>query len=131
MYSYQLRKGFFIALPIYNVIKKINFNDTINENDMKRIKEVQELSTNVIIGKKIPLHNVQKEYLFINNTFYSESNFIQIAMKYKDKELFNLINNSKNITFIGDSITEGTKNNFHPWFEPLINSFGAVTQIVR
>ena len=123
MYTYQLRKGFFIALPIYNVIKKIKFNDTINESDMKRIKEVQELSTNVIIGKKVPLHNVQEEYVFINNTFYSESNFIQIVMKYKDKELFKLINNSKNITFIGDSITEGTKNNFHPWFEPLINSF--------
>ena len=82
MYTYQLRKGFFIALPIYNVIKKIKFNDTINESDMKRIKEVQELSTNVIIGKKVPLHNVQEEYVFINNTFYSESNFIQIVIHH-------------------------------------------------
>ena len=48
---------------------------------------------------------------------------MKVVEKYKNKELYKLINNSENITFIGDSITEGTKNNFHPWFEPLVHSF--------
>ena len=30
---------------------------------------------------------------------------------------------SNKITFIGDSITEGTKNGNHPWYEPIIKCF--------
>ena len=34
-----------------------------------------------------------------------------------------MINNSNSITFIGDSITEGIINGYHPWFEPIIYCF--------
>ena len=47
----------------------------------------------------------------------------KVNEKYKNKKLFKLINDSYSITFIGDSITEGTKNNYHPWYEPLIYYF--------
>ena len=30
---------------------------------------------------------------------------------------------SNKIVFIGDSITEGTKNNYHPYYEPLMDTF--------
>ena len=39
MYSQQLRNGYFRALPIYNIISKDIFNETINEKEMKRIKD--------------------------------------------------------------------------------------------
>ena len=123
MYTQELRKDFFRALPIYKVVKKDKFNVTLNSNEMKRINEIQLLATNVMIGTKVSLHNVQNSYIFINNTYYSDIDFMKVVEKYKDKELYKLINNSENITFIGDSITEGTKNNFHPWFEPLVHSF--------
>jgi hypothetical protein len=123
MYTQELRKGFFSALPIYKVIKKDKFNVTLNDNEMKRINEIQLLATNVMIGTKVSLHNVQNSYIFINNTYYSDIDFMKVVEKYKDKELYKLINNSASITFIGDGITEGTLNDFHPWFEPLINCF--------
>ena len=122
MYTKQIKKGYFIALPIYNIVKK-NLNESISEFEMDRINDVQNLITKVMLRKQVSLYNSKENYYFINNTYYSESSFIKVVEKYKDKELYKLINNSNNITFIGDSITEGTRNNFHPWYEPLINSF--------
>ena len=37
--------------------------------------------------------------------------------------IYKYIKSSNRITFIGDSITEGTKNGKHPWYEPIINFF--------
>ena len=37
--------------------------------------------------------------------------------------IYKYIKSSNRITFIGDSITEGTKNGKHPWYEPMINCF--------
>ena len=75
MYSQQLRNGYFRALPIYNIISKDIFNETINEKEMKRIKDVQELTTKIMIRQKVPLYDAQENYVFINNIFYIESNF--------------------------------------------------------
>ena len=123
MYTQQFKKGYFRALPIYKILNKNIFNENISEYEMNRIDEVQKLITKVMLRKEVLLYNAKDRYYYINNTYYSENNFIKIVEKYKDKELYKLINKSNNITFIGDSITEGTKNNFHPWYEPLINSF--------
>jgi lysophospholipase L1-like esterase len=80
-----------------------------------------------MIGKEIPLSKMEEKYFFINNSYINvsnkETNIKQIIEKNKNKKLYKLINNSYSITFIGDSITEGTKNNFHPWYEPLIYYF--------
>jgi lysophospholipase L1-like esterase len=80
-----------------------------------------------MIGKEIPLSEMKEFYFFINNSYIDisnkEANIKKIIEKNTHKKIFKLINNSYSITFIGDSITEGTKNNFHPWYEPLIYYF--------
>ena len=123
MYTFEIRKDYFIALPIYNVVTKNKFYDKVNEKQMKRIKEIQELCTKVMIGNEISINEVKERYYFINNSYYAEMNFMNVVNKYKNKLFYKLINESDNITFIGDSITEGNKNNFHPWFEPLVHCF--------
>lgn len=67
-----------------------------------------------MIGKKVSLYNTKENYYFINYTYYSENSFIKVFEKFKDKEFYKLINNLNNIIFIDDSITERTKNYFHP-----------------
>ena len=81
-----------------------------------------------MIGKEIPLSEIRENYFFINGTYVDiinkKTNLENIIReKYTNKELYKLINKSYSITFIGDSLTEGTKNNFHPWYEPLIFCF--------
>ena len=124
MYVQEYKPKYFRALPIFKI-----FNNSINitSKELKRIKEVQRLITKTMIGKEIPISEMKEKYYFINNSYidviFEKTDLKNLIEKNKDKELFNLMNNSCSITFIGDSITEGTKNNFHPWYEPLIYYF--------
>lgn len=125
MYIQQYRPKYFRTLPIFKII---NEHILISKKEMKRVEEIQKLITKIMIKKEIPIKNVKKNYFFINGSFVDISNIESklkniISEKYTNKKLYKLIDNSYSITFIGDSITEGTKNNYHPWYEPLIYYF--------
>ena len=125
MYTKELRSKFFCAIPIYDLINDKSI--ILNENEKKRVEEIQLMSTKVLVGKEFGINEVKKEYFFINNSYYdfkeNEDNFCNKIYKYSKKEIYKYINNSNSITFIGDSITEGTKNGHHPWYEPMIKCF--------
>ena len=53
---------------------------------MKRINDIQLLAINVMNGTAESLHNVQNSYIFIFNTYYSDTNFMKDVIKYKGKE---------------------------------------------
>ena len=123
MYTQEYKPKYFRALPIFSI-----FNNSIklSKKEMKRVKQVQKLITKTMIKKEIS--NIKENYFFINGSykdFINKESKIKnlIKEKYTNKKLFKLINDSYSITFIGDSITEGTKNNYHPWYEPLIYYF--------
>ena len=125
MYTQEFKPKYFRALPIFNI-----FNNSINlsAKEMERVKEVQKIITKTMIGKEIPVSDIKENYYFVNGSYMdisSKESKIKniIKEKYSKKKLFKLIMDSYSITFIGDSITEGTKNNFHPWYEPLIYYF--------
>lgn len=125
MYTKKLRNKYFTAIPIYDLIK--NKSIPLSSNEWKRVEEIQLMSTRVLVGREFGIKEAKKEYFFINNMYYdfneTESNFCKILDNYSDSKVYKYINNSNSITFIGDSITEGTKNGFHPWYEPMMNYF--------
>ena len=125
MYSKELKPKYFSPIPIYDLINNKSFH--ITESERKRVEEIQLMITKVIIGKEIGLNESKQEYFFINNSFYdfneNQRNFCKTLEKYSENEIYKTIKISKSITFIGDSITEGTKNGFHPWYEPMIKCF--------
>ena len=88
------------------------------------------MSAKILVGKEIGINQIKKNYFFINNSYYdldnlddNNNNFCDTLNKYSDREIYKYISKSNVIAFIGDSITEGTKNGYHPWFEPMINCF--------
>ena len=125
MYTKELKPKFFSAIPIYDII----YNNSIflKAKEWKRVKDIQKMSTKDLVGKEFGINEVKKEYFFINNSYYDifdfSIDFCNKLNKYADHEIYKYINNSNSITFIGDRITEGTKNGYHPWFEPMINCF--------
>ena len=125
MYTKELRKKYFSALPIYDLIN--NPSIPLNLKERKRIEEIQLMSTKVLVGKEFGIKDAKKEYFFINNMYYdfdeTESNFCKILEKYSNSKIYKFVNHSNSITFIGDSITEGKKNGYHPWYEPMLNCF--------
>ena len=125
MYTKEIRPKYFSAIPIYDLIK--NNLTSLTEAERKRIEEIQLMSTKVLIGKVYGINEIQKDYFFINNNYFEfnkrDKYFCNILNKYSDKIIYKYIKNSNSISFIGDSITKGTKNGYHPWFEPMINCF--------
>lgn len=121
MYTIEIRKNYFSAIPIYDLVK--NKLVKLNKNERERVKEIQLMATKVLVGKKFGINNIKKEYFFVNNSYYDidEDKFCFGLYKYSKTEIYKTIENSNSITFIGDSITEGTKNGFHPWYEPIVN----------
>ena len=123
MYTQEYKPKYFRAVPIYKILNK---SIIIPKKQIKRVKEIQRLITKVMIGEEI--NEIKENYYFINGSYIDiknkETNLKNIInKKYIEKEIFKLIDKSYSITFIGDSITEGTKNNYHPWYEPLIYYF--------
>ena len=123
MYTKEIRKDYFSAIPIYDLIK--NNVSNLNEKERKRVEEIQSMSTKVLVGKKIGINEIRQNYFFINNSYFdyeiNKNNFCDNYNKYSKKIIYKYIDTSDSITFIGDSITEGTKNGFHPWYDPIVN----------
>jgi lysophospholipase L1-like esterase len=125
MYIQKYKSQYFRSLPIFKI-----FNNSIKNSikEMNRVKELKKKIIKTLIGKEISISDIKEKYFFINGSYKdiinNESKIKnKIKEKYKNKKLFKLINNSYSISFIGDSITEGAKNNLYPWYEPLIYSF--------
>ena len=124
MYTQEMSDGYYRALPIYEIMNNEELYQEMSEEDLKRIEIVQKIVTRVMIGEEKTLEDVQKEYYFMDDEFYENSSTLtDWNPEYKDKEIFKLIDESESITFIGDSITEGTKNGYVPWFIDLMDCF--------
>ena len=123
MYTQEYKPHYFRAVPIFKIL---NDSIKISLEEINRVIQIQKLITKVMIGEEI--NEIKENYFFINGSYIDiinkETNLKnKIKQNYTKKEIYKLIDNSYSITFIGDSITEGTKNNNHPWYEPLIYFF--------
>ena len=125
MYIKKLKTKFFSPISIYDLI----YNNSIylKGKEWKRVNEIQRMSTKSLVGKEFGINETKNEYFFINNSFYDLPNFSRDFCnklnKYSAHEIYKYINNSNSITFIGDDITEGTKNGHHPWYLPMLKCF--------
>lgn len=124
MYTHEVEKGYFRALPIYDIITNETLKEELEQSHVERVLEVQKIVTKTMLDEEIGVDNLQERYFILNNNFYkNKTPFITSNIEYKNNKLYNLISNSKSVTFIGDSITHGTKNGGYGWYEPLMNNF--------
>ena len=68
MYTIEIRKNYFSAISIYDLVK--NKLVKLNKNERERVKEIQLMATKVLVGKKFGINNIKKEYFFVNNSYY-------------------------------------------------------------
>ena len=124
MYTKELRPKYFTVIPIYDLIN--NKSILLSQKERERVAEIQLMSTKVLLGRAFGINEVKNNYFFVNNSFYDidkDNNFCKKLDIYSEKKIYKYLSNSSSITFIGDSLTEGTVNGYHPWFEPLLNCF--------
>ena len=124
MYTQEVENNYFRALPIYSIVNDEALYDEISNLDIERIRQVHELVTEVMVGEAVALEDIQPRYYFMDGQYLRERRvLLKSAHDYTDSKLYQLIDGVDSVTFIGDSITEGTKNDGHPWYEPMMEDF--------
>lgn len=111
------------ALPIYDVLNDVSIGKQISSFEMNRIDEVQKLVTSVMLNIEIPLDQSQQEYFLFPDGYYRQrAPKVQSTEEAKDSDIYKFLEGNKNVRFVGDSITDGSKNGGYGWFEPLAES---------
>lgn len=116
MMTQKISKGKYRAVPIYDIFTNDTLKSTLTNKELERSKEINKIVTKSMIGEEIPVEIISKEYFL-----YKEKPTISIDETDRNTELFKILNSSKSIAFLGDSVTEGTKNSYYPWYEPITN----------
>ena len=121
MWVQSTLKGNYRAIPLYELAKNEVLNDEISTYEYEKAEEVCQFITEVMINKRIKMDMIQDKMYFMSDGYKRQkSEKIELNMKSRIVEE---IYKANSVCFIGDSITEGTKNGGYGWYEPLINSF--------
>lgn len=124
MYTHSPSDGINRALPIFDIMSNPALQAEISKFELGRVAEVQNIVTSVMLGIPLTLDQVQNRYyLFPEGYARQEVTAIEITDEMKSTEFYELLTNSHEVCFIGDSITAGTKNGGYGWFEPLMAAF--------
>lgn len=90
-----------------------------NDNDNSRVKQALAIFGKVVMNDE----NIELQEEFEISEKKSEEQPLELTQEDKESLIYEQITISKKICFIGDSITEGTKNNYKPWYKNLIKNF--------
>lgn len=111
--------GNYRALPTNEIFTNENLRGELSTNDFERAEEVLKHITKIMLGEEINFN--QPKY------FFDEGGFIRRKvqpLKISEElrgDFYKTLTAAENVCFIGDSLTEGTKNGGVPYFEPLEN----------
>ena len=120
MWTESAYRGNYRALPVWDILTDEKLGKEISTRDMKRIDEVVQHITNVMLGEKLSLDNVQERLFFNEKGFMRKmTEPLAVSESMKAGVVYPLLKNAKSVCFVGDSVTEGTKNGGVPWYEPI------------
>lgn len=125
IYAHCPQNGMWTGLPTYKAITDKQIYNSLSRADFRRINEVNRLVTKIALGGAVDVDLAQKRYIKLADDGMVHC---QIPSKNFSCDLSNstlgcMINKANKICFVGDSLTEGTKNGGQGWFEPLLPLF--------
>lgn len=118
--AYSKRTDILRAEPIHELVN----NPNLSWHDWFRLNDVHKIVTSSMLGIPIPVHQTQKRFIIWNDNKYRRFPYEKRLDIDNDclESAKRIFEDSATIVFIGDSITEGTKNGGYGWFEPLMAS---------
>ena len=125
MWTRSSLAGNYRPLPIYEILNDEKLRNEISTFDLERISYVLKHITKVSLRRELDEKLIQEHYFFDETGFQRKKvSPIKIDDSVKNGKFFTAIQSAKNICFVGDSITHGTKNGGVPWYEPLADYIG-------
>lgn len=121
LYTYAPADGNYKAVPVYEIMNNPDVRSELTSDDLDRASAAHAIVTRVVLGHEMDISSVTARY------YFNETGFIR--SKNRDLELtdeivngsilYQAMSEANSICFIGDSITEGSKNGGVPWYEPI------------
>ncbi len=112
--------GSYRPLPIYDAIHEPALLSTLTTYDRDRAAEVFSHITKVMLGDELDITLSQKRMHFDRHGFLrAKVEPLDFAENEVKSEQCRLLREASSVCFVGDSITEGTRNGGVPWYEPL------------
>ncbi len=118
--------GNYRPIPLYSFANNDKLAKEISTIEQKRATEVCEFITETMLGYKVRLDSLQEDKIYYTSEGLKRSKVEPIKINQYSKIVQEILR-SNSVCFIGDSITEGTKNGGYGWYEPLINGFENVS----
>ncbi len=120
MYTHEISKDKFEAVPIYDIYADSKIYETFKEKDLKRANEIFKIVTSSMTGIEVKDNQIQNKFYIYKE---KKDNNFDLKKAYDKSKLKSIFEDSKKITFIGDSVTYGTGNGGHGWYEPITDMF--------
>ena len=130
--------GNYRALPINEIFTNKKLRGELSTRDFERVEEVLRHVTKIMLGDEINFN--QQKYFFDEGGFMRKKVASLEISEEMHGDFYKALTAAENVCFIGDSLTEGTRNGGVPYFEPLeqlirgkifnISQGGATTKIL-
>ncbi len=120
LYTQSQIDGNYRALPVYEIVSDQELRRTLSTDDYDRAADANKLATKVVFGHEMDPSSMTERYYFDGSGFLrSKTTGLALDDPMKSGTLFQALGRTDSVCFIGDSVTEGTKNGGCPWYEPL------------
>ena len=124
LYTHARADGNFRAVPIYEIMNNKELRSQLTTDDLELAGKSNKTITNVVFGHAMDITSVTERYYFNENGFIrSKTTGLKLTNDMKSGILYSEMENVGSVCFIGDSVTEGTKNGGCPWYEPVEELF--------
>ena len=120
LYTHARADGNFRAVPIYDIMNDAELRSQLTTDDIERAARSNDIITNVVFGHEMDITSVTERYYFNEEGFIrSKAAGLELTDEMRSGLLYSSIAAADSVCFIGDSVTEGTKNGGCPWYEPI------------
>lgn len=124
LYTYSPADGNYRAVPVYEIMNNTELRKQLTTDDIDRASDAHGIITDVVFGHEMDITSVTERYYFNAGGFIrSKATGLVLTDDMKDGSLYRAMDEAGSICFVGDSVTEGTKNGGCPWYEPIEEYF--------
>lgn len=120
LYTQSSIDGNYRALPIYEIVYNYGLRKQLSTDDYARAQNALDIIASVVFNTKMDISSITERYYFDESGFIRiKTSGLELTEEMKNGELYKAFEKADSICFIGDSLTEGTKNGGCPWYEPI------------
>lgn len=131
LYAYAYYGKSYMPIPMRKLLDESSGAPRISQHEFKRISEGHEIFSHSMLGEVLPVDHIQDKYFVFahrveegNRSGYMRSPVEALCLEsWRQTRLVDSLSKARSACFVGDSVTEGTRNGGYGWHEPLVGGF--------